>query len=198
MRGHVVGFHFCPILLSGVALFFVAFSSSLHTDLSRDKVFERVEGNTWMCYTSVITPWNVFRRFIHFWSPFILCWPQQIPLSDGMWMCQVPWAKSRIGWQILAVTINFIYIYTYIHIHLPTQWMWMCQLPWAKTPIGWHRFWSFHNKLHIIPSPLPPPPPPRRLCNILTIPHIGGKSPYFPPYTLLTTIDPLKKNIRLP
>ena len=46
MRGHVVGFHFCPILLSGVALFFVAFSSSLHTDLSRDEVFERVEGNT--------------------------------------------------------------------------------------------------------------------------------------------------------
>ena len=51
MRGHLVGFHFCPILLSGVALFLVAFSSSLHTDLSRDEVFERVEGN------SVITPY---------------------------------------------------------------------------------------------------------------------------------------------
>ena len=35
MRGHLVGFHFCPILLSGVALFLVTFSSSLHTDLSR-------------------------------------------------------------------------------------------------------------------------------------------------------------------
>ena len=46
MRGHLVGFHFCPVLLSGVALFLVAFSSSLHTDLSRDEVFERVEGNT--------------------------------------------------------------------------------------------------------------------------------------------------------
>ena len=113
MRGHLVGFHFCPILLSGVALFLVTFSSSLHTDLSRDEVFKRVEGITWMCYTSVITPWNFFRRFVHFWSPFILCWPQQIPLSDGMWMCQVPWAKSRIGWQILAVTINFIYIYAF-------------------------------------------------------------------------------------
>ena len=52
MRGLLVGFHFYPVLLSGVALFLVAFSSSLHTDLSRDEVFERVEGNTWMCYTS--------------------------------------------------------------------------------------------------------------------------------------------------
>ena len=52
MRGLLVGFHFCPVLLSGVALFLVAFSSSLHTDLSRDEVFERVEGNTWMFYTS--------------------------------------------------------------------------------------------------------------------------------------------------
>ena len=46
MRGHLVGFHFCPVLLSGAALFLVAFSSSLHIDLSRDEVFERVEGNT--------------------------------------------------------------------------------------------------------------------------------------------------------
>ena len=52
MRGLLVGFHFCPVLLSGVALFLVAFSSSLHTDLSRDEVFERIEGNTAMCYTS--------------------------------------------------------------------------------------------------------------------------------------------------
>ena len=44
MRGHLVSFQFCPILLSGVALFLVAFSSSLHTDVSRDEVFERVEG----------------------------------------------------------------------------------------------------------------------------------------------------------
>ena len=46
MRGHLVGFQFCPVLLSSVALFLVAFSSALHTDLSRDEVFERVEGNT--------------------------------------------------------------------------------------------------------------------------------------------------------
>ena len=45
MRGHLVGFHFCPVLLSGIALYLVAFSSSLHTDLSRDEVFERTEGN---------------------------------------------------------------------------------------------------------------------------------------------------------
>ena len=44
MRGLLVGFHFCPVLLSGVALFLVAFSSSLYTDLSRDAVFETVEG----------------------------------------------------------------------------------------------------------------------------------------------------------
>ena len=43
MRGLLVGFYFCPVLLSGVALFLVAFSSALHTDLSRDEVFERVE-----------------------------------------------------------------------------------------------------------------------------------------------------------
>ena len=43
MRGLLVGFHFCPVLLSGVALFLAAFSSSLHTDLSREEVFERVE-----------------------------------------------------------------------------------------------------------------------------------------------------------
>ena len=46
MRGLLVGFYFCPVLLSGVALFLVVFSSALHTDLSRDEVFERVEGNT--------------------------------------------------------------------------------------------------------------------------------------------------------
>ena len=46
MKGLLVGFHFCPVLFSGVALFIVAFSKSLHTDLSRDDVFERVEGNT--------------------------------------------------------------------------------------------------------------------------------------------------------
>ena len=39
MRVHFVGFHFCPILLSGVALFLVAFSSALHTDLSRGRSF---------------------------------------------------------------------------------------------------------------------------------------------------------------
>ena len=53
-----------------------------------------------------------------------------------------------------------------------------------------------HDKLHIIPSPLPPPL--TRLCNILTIPLIGGKSLYFPPCTLLATIESVKKNIRLP
>ena len=52
MRGLLVGFHFYPVLLSGVALFLVAFSSVLHTNLSRDEVFERVEGNALMCYTS--------------------------------------------------------------------------------------------------------------------------------------------------
>ena len=45
MSGLLIGFHFCPILLSGVALFLVAFSSSLHTDLSRVEVSERIEGN---------------------------------------------------------------------------------------------------------------------------------------------------------
>ena len=45
MRGHLVGFHFCRVLLSGVALYLVAFSSSARTDLSRDEVFERTEGN---------------------------------------------------------------------------------------------------------------------------------------------------------
>ena len=48
MRGLLVGFHFCPILLSGVAVFLVAFSSSARAELSRDEVFERVEGNTCM------------------------------------------------------------------------------------------------------------------------------------------------------
>ena len=52
MRGHLVGFHFCPVLLSGVALYLVAFSSSARTDLSRDEVFERTEGNMCMFYTS--------------------------------------------------------------------------------------------------------------------------------------------------
>ena len=53
MRGLLVGFHYCPVLLSGVALFLVAFSSSLHTDLSRDEVFERDKENTWMFYISL-------------------------------------------------------------------------------------------------------------------------------------------------
>ena len=64
MRGLLVGFHFCPVLLSGVALFLVAFSSSLHTDLSRDEVFERVEGNTWMFYTSQHNGF-IFRRDVN-------------------------------------------------------------------------------------------------------------------------------------
>ena len=67
MRGLLVGFHFCPVLLSGVALFLVAFSSSLHTDLSRDEVFERVEVNMLMCYTSQHS--NIFfRRDVNFSS----------------------------------------------------------------------------------------------------------------------------------
>ena len=111
MRGHLVGFHFCPVLLSGVPLFLVVFSSSLHTDLSRDELFERVEGNTWMCYTSQhsdvffrrdvnvsnamgensdrMTPpplnkalWHSYNPVVNFHSsPFILCWPQQFALK---------------------------------------------------------------------------------------------------------------------
>ena len=52
MRGHLVGFYFCRVLLSGIALYLVAFSSSARTDLSRDEVFERTKGNMWMFYTS--------------------------------------------------------------------------------------------------------------------------------------------------
>ena len=159
-----------PVLLSGVAAFLLAFSSALHTDLSRDEIFERVEGNTWMCHS--------FQNCDIF--------------SDGMWMCQVLWAKKSD-----RMTDFGCHDELYIHIRLPTQWylisdgMWRCQVPWAKTRIGWHRFWSFHDKLHIIPSPLPPPL--RRLCNILTIPLIGGKPLYLPPCTLLATINSVKK-----
>ena len=159
-----------PVLLSGVAAFLLAFSSALHTDLSRDEIFERVEGNTWMCHS--------FQNCDIF--------------SDGMWMCQVLWAKKSD-----RMTDFGCHDELYIHIRLSTQWylisdgMWRCQVPWAKTRIGWHRFWSFHDKLHIIPSPLPPPL--RRLCNILTIPLIGGKPLYLPPCTLLATINSVKK-----
>ena len=64
MRRHLVGFHFYPVLLSGVALFLVAFSSALHTNLSRDEVFDRVEGNTLMCYTSQHSE-TFFRRDVN-------------------------------------------------------------------------------------------------------------------------------------
>ena len=41
---------------------------------------------------------------------------------------------------------------------------------------------------------IPPPPPQIRLCDILTIPLIGSKSPFFPFYTLLATaVRPGKK-----
>ena len=46
-----------------------------------------------------------------------------------------------------------------------------------------------HNPI----PPSPPPPPLRRLCNILTIPHIGGKPLYLPRCTLLATIESVKK-----
>ena len=166
MRGHLVGFQFCPVLLSGVAVLLLAFSSALHTDLSRDEIFERVEGNTWMCH-SFKKLWYFFRRDVN--------------------------VSGAMGKKSDRMTDFGCHVKLYIHIRLPTQWylisdgMWRCQVPWAKTRIGWHRF-------HITPSPLPPPPPPlRRLCNILTIPHIGGKPLYLPRCTLLATIESVKK-----
>ena len=171
MRGHLVGFQFCPVLLSGVAVFLLAFSSALHTNLSRDEIFERVEGNTWMCHS--FQNCDIFFR-------------RDVNVSGAM------------GKKSDRMTDFGCHDKLYIHIRLPTQWylisdgMWRCQVPWAKTRIGWPRFWSFHDKLHIIPSPLPPPPL-RRLCNILTIPLIGGKPLYLPPCTLLATIESVKK-----
>ena len=63
MRGLLVGFHFCPVLLSGVALFLVAFSSSARTDLSRNEVFENVNISSVMGENSdrmppLISLWN--------------------------------------------------------------------------------------------------------------------------------------------
>ena len=102
MRGHLVGFHFCPILLSGVALFLVAFSSSLHTDLSRDEVFERVEGNTWMFYTSVITPWYFFPTFYTLLIPLYTLLATTNPSFRRNVNVSGAMGESRIGWQILA------------------------------------------------------------------------------------------------
>ena len=115
MRGHLVGFQFCPVLLSGVALFFVAFSSSLHTDLSRDEVFERVEGNTWMCYTSVITPWYFFPTFYTLLIPLYTLLATTNPSFRRNVNVSGSMGESRIGWH----------------------------------------FFGCHDKLHIIPSPLP-------------------------------------------
>ncbi|PFX17843.1 WD repeat-containing protein 5 [Stylophora pistillata] len=43
MKGNLVGFLFCPCLLSGVAVVLVTVSSSQQTDLKKEEVFERVE-----------------------------------------------------------------------------------------------------------------------------------------------------------
>ena len=102
MRGHLVGFHFCPILLSGVALFLVTFSSSLHTDLSRDEVFKRVEGITWMCYTSVITPWYFFPTFCTLLIPLYTLLATTNPSFRRNVNVSGAMGESRIGWQILA------------------------------------------------------------------------------------------------
>ena len=102
MRGHLVGFHFCPILLSGVALFLVTFSSSLHTDLSRDEVFKRVEGITWMCYTSVITPWYFFPTFCTLLIPLYTLLATTNPSFRRNVNVSGAMGESRIGWQIFA------------------------------------------------------------------------------------------------
>ena len=102
MRGHLVGFHFCPILLSGVALFLVTFSSSLHTDLSRDEVFKRVEGITWVCYTSVITPWYFFPTFCTLLIPLYTLLATTNPSFRRNVNVSGAMGESRIGWQILA------------------------------------------------------------------------------------------------
>ena len=102
MRGHLVGFHFCPILLSGVALFLVTFSSSLHTDLSRDEVFKRVEGIAWMCYTSVITPWYFFPTFCTLLIPLYTLLATRNPSFRRNVNVSGAMGESRIGWQILA------------------------------------------------------------------------------------------------
>ena len=102
MRGHLVGFHFCPILLSGVALFLVTFSSSLHTDLSRDEVCKRVEGITWMCYSSVITPWYFFPTFCTLLIPLYTLLATTNPSFRRNVNVSGAMGESRIGWQILA------------------------------------------------------------------------------------------------
>ena len=164
MRGHLVSFQFCWVVL--LRFFWL---SALHCTL------------TW-AGTRFSRELKVTRECV-IPSKIVIFFP------TGCECVRCYGQKSRIGWQILAVTM--------IHIRLPTQWylisdgMWRCQVPWAKTRIGWHRFWSFHDKLHIISSPLPPPL--RRLCNILTIPLIGGKPLYLPPCTLLATINSVKK-----
>ena len=95
MRGHLVGFHFCPVLLSGAALFLVAFSSSLHIDLSRDEVFERVEGNTWKCYTSVITPWYIFFSILVVTINRV----SQFSLVPPLYSCSDDWSYLRSLWK---------------------------------------------------------------------------------------------------
>ena len=151
-----------------------------------------------MCYTSVITPWYFFfQRFIHFWSPFILCWPQQIPLSNGMWMCQVPWAKSRIGWQILAVTINFIYIYAFNTVIFNFQRDVKVSIAMGENS---DRMTQKKKTSH---DPIPPsaPPPPEGSVTFLQYPSLVV-NPYTPPLILcLYSVDhnrSPKKNIRLP
>ena len=169
------GYHFCPVLLSGVALFLVAFGSSLHTGLSRDAVFDRVEGNTWMYYTSqhsnILFRWDVSisSAMVTISVPF--CW---VVLLCFLWLsvrlCTLAWAGMRFSTE-LKVTRECI-IPPNIVIFC-SDGMWVFQVPWAKTEIGWHRFWSLS------------PPPQIRLCDILTIPLIGSKFPFFPFYTLL-------------
>ena len=94
-------------------------------------------------------------------------------------MCHVPWVKSRIG-QILAVTINFIYIYTFNTVIFNFR-------RDVKVSIAMGENSDRMTQILVVSritshNPIPPSaPPPRRLCNILTIPLIGSKSPYSPP-----------------
>ena len=162
MRGHLVGYHFCPVLLSGVALFLVAFGSSLHTGLSRDAVFDRVEGNTWMYYTSqhsnILFRWDVSvsSAMVTISVPF--CW---VVLLCFLWLsvrlCTLAWAGMRFSTE-LKVTRECI---------IPPNIVIFCSDGmWVSSAMGEN--WDRMTQILI---PLPPPPPNKALWHSYNPPH---------------------------
>ena len=150
-----------------------------------------------MCYTSVITPWYFFLTFYTLLIPLYTLLATTNPSFRRNVNVSGAMGESRIGWQILAVTINFIYIYAFNTVIFNFQRDVKVSIAMGENS---DRMTQKKKTSH---NPIPPsaPPPPEGSVTFLQYPSLVVNL-YTPPLILcLYSVDhnrSPKKNIRLP